>query len=562
MTGATPRKAEREAAPVRAALYLRVSTGRQADNDLSIPDQRRQARTYCESKGWEVAEEYVEPGASAMDDKRPEFQKMIDAATVKGPPFTTIVVHSFSRFFRDQFKFEYYVRKLAKNGVKLVSITQAVSDDPMGNMIRQIMGLFDEYQSRENGKHTLRAMQENARQGFWNGARPPLGYRIVDAGMRGTKMKKTLEIDPLHADTVRLIYRLALEGIDGSGPMGIKSITTYLNEHGYRTRDGGRFGIASVHLILMRETYIGRHRFNYREYVTKAPKPESEHAIMAVEPIISDADWTAVQEVLKSRSPLNMPPRAVSGPNLLTGICFCAHCSGAMTLRTGNNRGGRTYRYYACSTKARQGETGCSGQAVPMDKLDEAVVQHIEWRILDPRRLEALLNELLERRNQWAESRRQHVAELRRRATEAEAKLNRLYQLIEAGADASEPVLVGRIAELKALRDQAHADADRAAALMEKADAVVTPGTLRAFALAARAKLRNEDGAYRRDHLRALAQRIEVANGTDVRITGSKTELLRTLIAVAGVGSAEFRVRGFIPKWRARNDSNVRPSDS
>jgi hypothetical protein len=115
-------------------------------------------------------------------------------------------------------------------------------------------------------------------------------------------------------------------------------------------------------------------------------------------------------------------------------------------------------------------------------------------------------------------------------------------------------VLVGRIAELKALRDQAHADADRAAALMEKADAVVTPETLRAFALAARAKLRNEDGTYRRDHLRALAQRIEVANGTDVRITGSKTELLRTLIAVAGVGSAEFGVRGFKPKWRPSPD--------
>ena len=35
------------AAAVRAALYLRVSTGRQADNDLSIPDQRRQAKGYC-----------------------------------------------------------------------------------------------------------------------------------------------------------------------------------------------------------------------------------------------------------------------------------------------------------------------------------------------------------------------------------------------------------------------------------------------------------------------------------------------------------------------------------
>ena len=49
--------------PVRAALYLRVSTGRQAENDLSIPDQRRQAKAYCTSRGWEIVADYVEPGA-------------------------------------------------------------------------------------------------------------------------------------------------------------------------------------------------------------------------------------------------------------------------------------------------------------------------------------------------------------------------------------------------------------------------------------------------------------------------------------------------------------------
>ncbi len=84
-----------------------------------------------------------------------------------------ILVHSFSRFFRDQFQLEFYVRRLAKAGVRLVSITQELGDDPMSNMIRQIMALFDEYQSKENAKHTLRAMKENARQGFWNGALPP-----------------------------------------------------------------------------------------------------------------------------------------------------------------------------------------------------------------------------------------------------------------------------------------------------------------------------------------------------------------------------------------------------
>lgn len=60
-------------------------------------------------------------------------------------------------------------------------------------------------------------MKENARQRFWNGARPPFGYRIVVTEQRGAKQKKKLEIDPVQADKVRLIYRLARFGADGRG---------------------------------------------------------------------------------------------------------------------------------------------------------------------------------------------------------------------------------------------------------------------------------------------------------------------------------------------------------
>ena len=68
-------------------------------------------------------------------------------------------------------------------------------------------------------------MKENARQGFWNGALPPIGYRIIAGEQRGHRIKKTLEIDPIQAETVRLIFRLAREGDGTSGPMGVKSIT-------------------------------------------------------------------------------------------------------------------------------------------------------------------------------------------------------------------------------------------------------------------------------------------------------------------------------------------------
>jgi site-specific DNA recombinase len=75
-----------------------------------------------------------------------------------------VVVHSFSRFFRDHFELAFHVRKLAKNGVRLVSITQEMRDDSMHVMVPQIMALFDEYHSKENAKHVIRALKENAGQ--------------------------------------------------------------------------------------------------------------------------------------------------------------------------------------------------------------------------------------------------------------------------------------------------------------------------------------------------------------------------------------------------------------
>ena len=226
----------------------------------------------------------------------------------------------------------------------------------MSNMIRQIMALFDEYQSKENAKHTLRAMKENARHGFWNGSLPPIGYRIVEAAeQHGHRTKKILDIDPIQADTVRLIFRLAREGDGASGPMGVKSITKHLNALGVRTRDGGRWGIGAVHKVPTRTTYVGRHRFNATFWKTRERKPANEVVEMAAPPIIDAAEFETVQALLKTRSPALTAPRITSGPTLLTGICFCAGCGMAMTLRTG--KGGR-YRYYTCSTKARPAARG------------------------------------------------------------------------------------------------------------------------------------------------------------------------------------------------------------
>jgi DNA invertase Pin-like site-specific DNA recombinase len=72
--------------------------------------------------------------------------------------------------------------------------------------------------TKENAKHVLRAMQENARQGFWNGSAAPFGYQVVAAEQRGAKTKKKLAVDPVEAETVRLIFRLVREGDGTNGP--------------------------------------------------------------------------------------------------------------------------------------------------------------------------------------------------------------------------------------------------------------------------------------------------------------------------------------------------------
>src|SRR5207245_2147172 len=115
-------------------------------------------------KDWPLINTYIDAGESARDDNRPEFQRMVDDALTTRA-FEVIVVHSYSRYFRNAFEGEFYRRKLQKAGVEVVSITQDFGDGPMGDMVRQMVALFDEYQSKETAKHVLRTMLRNASLG-------------------------------------------------------------------------------------------------------------------------------------------------------------------------------------------------------------------------------------------------------------------------------------------------------------------------------------------------------------------------------------------------------------
>src|SRR5438105_9228980 len=112
-----------------------------------------------------------------------------------------------------------------------------------------------------------------------------------------------------------------------------------------------------------------------------------------------------------------------------------------------------------------------------MEKLDDLVAEHLADRLLQPERLEEILASVLDRRHERADRRREHTAELNKRAAETDLRLKRLYDAIEAGVvDLDDPALKERVARLKAIRDQTQADAERAAAILESsAQQAVTP---------------------------------------------------------------------------------------
>ncbi len=152
-----------------------------------------------------------------------------------------------------------------------------------------------------------------------------------------------------------------------------------------------------------------------------------------------------------------------------------------------------------------------------------------------------------------ADRRRAQIAELNQHSAETDLRLKRLYDAIESGiADLADPALKDRIAGLKAIRDQSRTDAEHAQATLESSgNQSTTPDMVRKFASAARERMRLAGGGYRRDHLRALAQRVEVA-GHEVRIKGSKGDLLRTLSAASGMKKPRARRSQFCSEMASR----------
>lgn len=536
------------------ALYARVSTTKQAEKELSIPDQLKQMRDYCALRGWLIAHEYVEAGASATSDRRPVFQEMIGEACQKPSPFEAIVVHSQSRFFRDAIEFGLYERRLRKAGVKLVSITQDVGEDAAGRLARSMFSVFDEYQSAETSKHVLRSMKENARQGFWNGSTIPFGYRALDLPGKGRSgPKRKLVIDPLEAEQVKLIFAL-YTGEHPEALLGIKGVATYLNKRGLRRRDGKLWTGTLVAVVLQNETYRGEFIFNRRCAKTREEKPESEWVRVEVEPIISGATWERASATRAHRRPDVIAPRRLSSPTLLTGILKCGECGAGMVVATG--KGGR-YRYYKCVAKHTKGVHLCKSSSIPMEKLNQLVIESLTKRVVEPGNLRRLLTKLSERVRAANDQNKEQLQTLRNELDENHSSANRLFEAVEKGYLEADELLQERNHKLRARRQELLLHIGRLTNQQSMPVGEISTRKAEKVSAALSKVLLDQQSPLHKRYVQALVGEI-TAKGQRIEIRGPESALADAY-AQNSSKHAEW-VPSCDVDWCARRESNPQPA--
>lgn len=113
---------------------------------------------------------------SAKTDNRPQFQQMIKDSGKQ--LFDAIIVWKLDRFARNRYDSAHYKAQLRKNGVKVVSATEVISEGAEGIILESVLEGFAEYYSAELSEKVIRGMKENALKCQWNGSPVPVGYTI------------------------------------------------------------------------------------------------------------------------------------------------------------------------------------------------------------------------------------------------------------------------------------------------------------------------------------------------------------------------------------------------
>ena len=490
-------KHEKEA-HTSVALYARVSSDRQ-DVDLSVAAQLRALRDYANKNGYLVAREYIDEAESGRIANRPQFRKMIDAATATDAPFKEILVWKFSRFTRKREHAVAFKSMLRRKGVRVVSITEHADDTPTGKLMEAIIESVDEFYSENLAQEVTRGMREAASRGFWVTSGSPFGYRRVYV-QDGAKKRPRLELDPPADAVVRRIFDMVLKG------QSLMDVTKTLNAEGVATSTSKKWRITSVHKILDNEAYTGTLVWGTNAK-DGAPPVRVENAFPA---IVTVQEFQRVKRLLKSRSPKTVHPRRAASPYLLSGLATCALCGKMLTAAEAKSG---KYTYYVCQSILKSGSGSCETPRINAKSFEETIIRNLRENVLSEGNIRGLVQALDEEMDGLAHEQRGRLESIESELEDVKRRLARIWNIIETTdmemADAAE-----RVRELRDRREKLEQAADEARAVVAERRAFLDRAeTIAAFAADMSEFLRTSQLTETRSFIRSFVKEIQIGPG-------------------------------------------------
>ena len=126
-------------------IYARYSSDNQREE--SIEGQLRECQAFAKKNDITLLEPYIDRALSAKTDHRPNFLKMIKDSAAK--KFDVVIVWKLDRFSRNRVDSAHYKYVLRKNGVKVISATESISEGSEGILLESVLEGIAEYYSAE-----------------------------------------------------------------------------------------------------------------------------------------------------------------------------------------------------------------------------------------------------------------------------------------------------------------------------------------------------------------------------------------------------------------------------
>lgn len=233
------------------AIYVRVSTERQAEEGYSLDDQARRLGYYCESQEWNVDAKrvYIDAGVSGKSTHREQFQAMMSAA--RSGEITRIVAMKLDRIARNVKDFLGIVDELKTAGCDLVLIKESFdTSTPHGKFALTMFAAMAELEAATITERVMSGKAQKASEGGYNGAQCPLGYKYESGAFT---------VDSSAAYWVREVFNRFVSGQTMSG------IATALNDAGAPTAKGGAWYAGTVRYVLQNGFYAGLTQWDGRE---------------------------------------------------------------------------------------------------------------------------------------------------------------------------------------------------------------------------------------------------------------------------------------------------------